>query len=118
MACAVLLLSLAVTCCAAPLGEPWLAAGCWRPPLGWLERLEGRKGRTGRRGRPPLLPLQPSRSRRSALERCRPAALCLHAGEFTAGTVVPFGGPSDGKDPHVASGGLLEGSCGEPARAA
>ncbi|KAL4434037.1 hypothetical protein ABPG75_000478 [Micractinium tetrahymenae] len=33
-------------------------------------------------------------------------------GQWTAGTAVPYGGPSDGQDPHQASGGLKSGSCG------
>lgn len=34
------------------------------------------------------------------------------AGDWVEGTAVPFGGPTDGADPHVASGGLKDGSCG------
>lgn len=43
------------------------------------------------------------------------AAMCSAAplGDWQTGTAVPFGGPQDGKDPHLTSGGLLEGSCGE-----
>ncbi|PSC73189.1 barwin-like endoglucanase [Micractinium conductrix] len=33
-------------------------------------------------------------------------------GEWTSGTAVPFGGPTDGQDPHQPSGGLKAGSCG------
>ena len=33
------------------------------------------------------------------------------------GTAVSFGGPADNLDPHVASGGVLDGSCGEAGRA-
>ena len=34
-------------------------------------------------------------------------------GDFVEGTAVAYGGPQDGKDPHLASGGLVDGSCGE-----
>jgi hypothetical protein len=33
--------------------------------------------------------------------------------DFAPATAVAYGGPTDGKDPHMATGGLLEGSCGE-----
>ncbi|KAI7843723.1 hypothetical protein COHA_002621 [Chlorella ohadii] len=41
-----------------------------------------------------------------------PRASAGPLGDFIEGTAVPFGGPADGQDPHVASGGLVSGSCG------
>lgn len=43
-------------------------------------------------------------------------AASLPESDYAPGTAVSYGGPTDGKDPHVATGGLLEGSCGERGR--
>jgi hypothetical protein len=40
-------------------------------------------------------------------------AASLPLSDFAPATAVSYGGPTDGKDPHVATGGLAEGSCGE-----
>ncbi|PRW57696.1 hypothetical protein C2E21_3455 [Chlorella sorokiniana] len=66
---------------------------------------------------PPAIACGVMRSLRAALALLLALAVARHAsagplGDFIDGTAVPYGGPADGQDPHVASGGLVSGSCG------